>query len=142
MKKLMSMKQSAQNKLLEKSVVVNSIVGKTYNKVLSSKFCATLIGLYWSIFAIMPAMATSDAISEGIKSGTEQIWKVLVAIVAPLGAVALAIQAIKILWGGQRAAEEAKSAAIKIIVAIAIVLLAPSLVGVIKGWFKEASWNF
>lgn len=140
MKKLMSVKQNAQEKMLACYCYINSGVERV--RALPSKFYAVLIGLYWSIFAIMPAMATSDAISEGIKSGTEQIWKVLVAIVAPLGAVALAIQAIKILWGGQRAAEEAKSAAIKIIIAIAIVLLAPALVGVIKGWFKEASWNF
>lgn len=90
----------------------------------------------------MPAFANSQTIIQGINRGTEQVWRILISIVAPIGAVALALQVIKIIWGGARAAEEAKSAAIKIIVAIAVVLMAPAIVSAIKSWFTAASWNF
>ena len=90
----------------------------------------------------MPAMADSGAIINGISNGTQQIWNILVGIVAPIAAVALAICAIKIIWGGQRAAEEAKSTAIKIVIGIAIVLLAPSIVSAVRGWFTTSTWSF
>ena len=80
-----------------------------------------MTGIYCSVITAMPALANSQTIIQGINKGTEQVWRILIAIVAPIGAVALALQVIKIIWGGARAAEEAKSAAIKIIVAIAVV---------------------
>ena len=67
---------------------------------------------------------------------------ILIGVVAPIAAAALALQVIKIIWGGQRAAEEAKSAAIKIVIAIAVVLMAPAIVSAVRGWFTQASWNF
>ena len=103
---------------------------------------AAITGIYCSIVSSMPAYANSQTIIQGINRGTEQVWRILIAIVAPIGAVALALQVIKIIWGGARAAEEAKSAAIKIIVAIAVVLMAPAIVAAIKSWFTAASWSF
>ena len=101
-----------------------------------------MTGIYCSVITAMPALANSQTIIQGINKGTEQVWRILISIVAPIGAVALALQVIKIIWGGARAAEEAKSAAIKIIVAIAVVLMAPAIVSAIKSWFTAASWNF
>lgn len=103
---------------------------------------AALTGVYCAMLSAIPAMADSGAIINGITNGTQQIWNILVGIVAPIAAVALAICAIKILWGGQRAAEEAKSTAIKIVIGIAIVLLAPSIVSAVRSWFTASSWNF
>lgn len=142
MDKMMSVKQNVQDKVLEYAIMASTMMGK-----ISDKFFAAMVGLYVSIYTIMPAVAktaaaTSNEITNGISEGTEALWRILVAIVAPVGAVALAIQAVKILWGGQRAAEEAKSTAIKIIIAIAVVLLAPAIIRVIRGWFKEADWKF
>lgn len=108
-------------------------------------FCtitAAMTGLYCSVVTSVPAFANSQTIIQGINKGTEQVWRILISIVAPIGAVALALQVIKIIWGGARAAEEAKSAAIKIIVAIAVVLMAPAIVAAIKSWFTAASWSF
>lgn len=102
----------------------------------------TMTGIYCSVITAMPTLANSQTIIQGINKGTEQVWRILIAIVAPIGAVALALQVIKIIWGGARAAEEAKSAAIKIIVAIAVVLMAPAIVSAVKSWFTAASWSF
>lgn len=94
---------------------------------------------------VLANQATGDvtnAITSGLSSGAEQIWGMLRTVVMPLAAVALAVCAVKILWGGQKAAEEAKSLAIKIVIAVALVMLAPALVGVIRGWFAGASkWS-
>lgn len=114
-------------------------------KPMNAKLSAVLTGLCCALMCAalnaLPAVA-SDAISQGINSGAEQLWNIAVAIVAPLGAVALAFCAVKIIWGGARAAEEAKNTAVKIIIGIAIVLLAPSLIGTIRGWFKgKATWS-
>ena len=107
-----------------------------------NRVAAIMTGIYCSVITAMPAFASSQTIIQGINRGTEQVWRILISIVAPIGAVALALQVIKIIWGGARAAEEAKSAAIKIIVAIAVVLMAPAIVSAIKSWFTAASWNF
>ena len=101
-----------------------------------------MTGIYCSVITAMPTLANSQTIIQGINKGTEQVWRILIAIVAPIGAVALALQVIKIIWGGARAAEEAKSAAIKIIVAIAVVLMAPAIVSAVRSWFTAASWSF
>ena len=95
--------------------------------------CAIMTGVYSSFMTSVPAFAAgeSQSIISGITQGTEQI-----------AAAALALQVIKIIWGGQRAAEEAKSAAIKIVIAIAVVLMAPAIVSAVRGWFTQASWNF
>ena len=97
---------------------------------------ASIMGLmtaaYCYAVTAMPALADTAAITNGIVSGTGKIWDILKAIVAPIAAIALAICAVKMLWGSQRAAEEAKSTAIKIIIAIAIVFLAPSIVTALR----------
>ena len=105
---------------------------------------AIIIGICSPFMTSAPAFAAgeSQSIISGITQGTEQIWRILIGVVAPIAAAALALQVIKIIWGGQRAAEEAKSAAIKIVIAIAVVLMAPAIVSAVRGWFTQASWNF
>lgn len=103
---------------------------------------AVMTGIYCTMISATPAFASSDSVVQGITKGTEEVWKLLIGIVAPIAAVALALQVIKIIWGGQRAAEEAKSAAIKIVVAIAVVLMAPAIISAVRGWFQQASWSF
>ena len=109
-----------------------------------NQVAAIMTGIYCSMVAASPAFAngSSQTIIQGITKGTEQVWRILIGIVAPIAAVALALQVIKIIWGGQRAAEEAKSAAIKIIVAIAVGLMAPASISAVKSLFQAASWSF
>ena len=115
---------------------------ETGEKRITTSIAAAMTGFYCSLISAVPAFASSQTIIQGINKGTEQVWRILIAIVAPIGAVALALQVIKIIWGGARAAEEAKSAAIKIIVAIAVVLMAPAIISAVKSWFTAASWSF
>ena len=88
------------------------------------------------------AAGTSDEIVTGITSGTQAIWNISVGVAGPSAAIALALQVIKIVWGGAKAAEEAKSTAIKIIIATAVVLMAPAIISIIQGWFQKADWSF
>ncbi len=103
---------------------------------------AMVTGIYCAVVTAMPALAEDATIIQGITSGTGQIWRIIVGIIAPIAALALAVQVFKIIWGGQRAAEEAKSAAIKIVVAIAVVLMAPAIVAAVRSWFTQSSWSF
>ena len=103
---------------------------------------AVMTAFYCTLVSATPVFASSDSVVQGITKGTEEVWKLLIGIVAPIAAVALALQVIKIIWGGQRAAEEAKSAAIKIVIAIAVVLMAPAIISAVRGWFQQASWSF
>jgi hypothetical protein len=129
-----------ENKMKETTLQSDSIQRP---KRATLKWIAPIMtGIYCSVITAMPALANSQTIIQGINKGTEQVWRILIAIVAPIGAVALALQVIKIIWGGARAAEEAKSAAIKIIVAIAVVLMAPAIVSAVRSWFTAASWSF
>ena len=103
---------------------------------------AVMTAFYCTLVSATPVFASSDSVVQGITKGTEEVWKLLIGIVAPIAAVALALQVIKIIWGGQRAAEEAKSAAIKIVVAIAVVLIAPPIISAVRRWFQQSSWRF
>ncbi len=117
-------------------------LGEIKTKVTSLAF-AFMVAAYCTVMTAAPALA--DGVSEitsGIVGGTQKIWNILVAVVAPIAAVSLAICAVKILWGGQKAAEEAKSTAIRIVIGVALVLLAPSLVKAVKGWFTASEWSF
>lgn len=89
-----------------------------------------------------PAFANASAISSGIQKGTGEVWNILKAIVLPIAAIMLAVCGVKLIWGGQRAAEEAKGLIVKIIVGVGLVMIAPSLVAATKDWFGSASWSF
>lgn len=134
-------------KNIENQEMVESIETSKFNRI-KSRSAAIMTAAYCMIVTAMPVLAagttgTGGAIEEGIKAGAQSIWTIIRAVVLPLAAVALAICAVKILWGGQRAAEEAKGTAIKIVIAVALVLLAPALVDVVGSWFKnKSSWSF
>ena len=103
---------------------------------------AVLLGTYAAILSALPAWAEDgNIIISGVNQGTQQLWNILVGIVGPIAAVALAVNFVKILWGGSRSMEEAKTAVIKIIIAVAVVMMAPSIISVTKGWFT-ANWTF
>lgn len=100
-------------------------------------FC---LSIYVAVISSPFAFATGDtagAIQDGVKTGMGEIYGIVTAIVVPIAVVALAVCAIKILWGNQRSAEEAKSTAIKIVIAIAIVYLAPLIISQVAGWFAN-----
>jgi len=116
---------------------------KTIKKIAmtAGTLCMSITTVFVSmILGAVPAYAT-DAITSGVNQGTQKIWNILTSIVGPIGAVALAVCAVKMIWGNARSADEAKGTLVRIIVAIAIVFLAPSIIKMISGWFS-GSWSF
>lgn len=109
---------------------------------LDNAMIALYVAVMTAVPAIVPALADEQTIIDGISGGTQKVWNILVGIAAPIAAVALGVCAVKMLWGSQKAAEEAKSLAIRIIIAIAIVLLAPALISAVQDWFDKADWKF
>lgn len=85
------------------------------------------------------ADSLSSTITAPIKAGLSEVYTLLTAIVLPIAVIVIAICAIKIIWGNQRSAEEGKSAIIRIVVALALVYLAPLLVSTISSWFQSYS---
>lgn len=114
------------------------------NRSLKIKVEAFLLALWCTIMTTVPVFATGDGgeIAQNITRGTERVWNILVAIVGPLAGIALIICLVQILWGGQRATENAKNTVVKIIVVIAGVLLAPTIINQIGTWFSKGTWTF
>lgn len=90
------------------------------------------------------AFATDGGeIASGINNGAQQLWKILIAIVAPIATVFFAWAAFKAVFGGERGMEAAKATIITIVIVIALVLLAPLAVKQITTWFESSSkWAF
>ena len=92
-----------------------------------------------AFFNIVTAYADINEIITPIKTGLGDVYNVMLAIVLPIGAVAVGVCGIKIIWGNQKSAEEGKSAIIRILVALAVVFLAPLLISSVSGMFKNYS---
>lgn len=82
---------------------------------------------------------TAATIESGIKTGMEQIYKIITSVVIPVAVVVVAFCAFKIFTGGEKGMEQAKKTLLITVVAIAIVYLAPFLVTQVSGWFKQNS---
>lgn len=80
---------------------------------------------------------TGNAIQNGIKDGASSLWNIMTAIVLPIGAVAFAWNAFKMFFGGQRGMEEAKRNMLIIVVVVALVWLAPTVIDQVNGWFSD-----
>lgn len=108
---------------------------------ISNKVAGVMTALYCAAVTMIPAYASADVggITAGIASGTQAVWDILKAIVLPIAAIMLAVCGVKLIWGGQRAAEEAKSLIVKIVIGVGLVMIAPSAVSVMKGWFNSGS---
>lgn len=79
----------------------------------------------------------SEAIQDGVKDGTRQIYIIMTAIIAPIACIAFAWCGYQALLGGQRGMEEAKRFALKIVIGIAIIYLAPLIVQQVGSWFSN-----
>ena len=61
------------------------------------------------------------------------------AVVLPLGAVAIAVCFLWILFDGERGMEKGKKYMIRVIIVVAIVYLAPLILTEVGGWFAGSS---
>lgn len=89
------------------------------------------------LISVSFAAGSADAIQNGIKDGASQIYNILTAIIIPLGAVFIAWNGAKIIFGGERAMEAAKKNMLNVVIAVAIVYLAPLIILQVGGWFSS-----
>lgn len=83
----------------------------------------------------------SQTITTPLKSGLGQVYKLLTAIILPIAVIVIAICAIQMIWGSTRSGEVARSTLIRVVIALAIIYLAPLLVRTISGWFSSYANN-
>ena len=89
--------------------------------------------------APMAAFAESDVsaqVTSGVTDGLTKAYDVLKTIATPIALIALVVCGIRMLVGNAKSAEEAKGTIIKIVLAMAVIYLAPLLVRLIISWFN------
>ena len=87
--------------------------------------------------------AATGNIENGIKTGSQQLYNIMTAVILPVGAVFFAWNAFRALFGGERGMEQAKKNMLTVVVVLALVYLAPLVVTQIGGWFSpSSSWTF
>ena len=96
-----------------------------------------IVALALAMFPAATNPSTGDAIQNGIKDGASSLWNIMTAIVLPIGAVAFAWNAFKMFFGGQKGMEEAKRNMLIIVVVVALVWLAPTVIQQVNGWFSS-----
>lgn len=100
---------------------------------------ASAFGAMCTVMSAFASSGTAGTITTAVNSGAQQIWNILRSIAVPIAAVALAFNVFKMLFGSTREADAAKSRVIILVVAIALVFLAPKLVEEVVGWFAPSS---
>jgi hypothetical protein len=86
--------------------------------------------------------ADGGGLVEGMDSGMENLWTVLKGISYGIAVVFVAVAAFKLIIGGQKGMEAAKTDLIKAIIFAAIIILAPAILQTIFGWFSGADSSF
>lgn len=83
------------------------------------------------------AYAETDAFAEAvITNGLGQIYSILSAVILPIGAIALAVCALKMVYGDEKSTENAKGALVRIIIAVILIYLAPLIINTVVGLFR------
>lgn len=120
---------------------VNMQRGKT-NTVAIHVLCVVIAAALAFAMVLMvgdAAGTASSSITAGVKSGTQQLFDIIKAVVAPIAAVCFAWNALKALFGGERGMEQAKHNVLIIILVLAMVFLAPVVINEVAGWFSGSS---
>jgi hypothetical protein len=82
-----------------------------------------------------------DGLNSAFTTGIQKLWELLRGISYGIGVIALAIAAFRLVLGGQKGMESAKQDIIRIVLFAALLLLAPTVLSTIFGWFSSQS-NF
>lgn len=93
------------------------------------------------LMMVTPMLAAEGDIAHEINQGLKRVYMILLSIVGPIAVIAVAVCAIRMIWGNQQSAEQAKKDLIKIVVALALIFLAPWLVETVSQWFTGHSVN-
>lgn len=93
---------------------------------------------YAGLLSVCPAFADeTDEIISSIKDGLGKVYKILTAIVLPLAAIVIAITAVKMIGGSSRESEEGKNRIVRVLIALAVVYLAPLIISVASAIFSK-----
>ena len=128
----------AERKAYEKTadLAVNPVKAKRVLRIAS--FVAVLATMLLSVVTAAGSSA-GDQIEDGIKTGAERVWGIVIAVVLPLGAVAIAVCFLWVLFDGERGMEKGKKYRIRVLIVVAVVFLAPLILQQVGGWFKDSS---
>ena len=87
---------------------------------------------------MMPAFAhsTTTTIETEIKKGTQSIYDLFKAILAPIAVVMVVWNVYKALFLGDKGMESAKKGVLIILCIVAVVYLAPVIVTTVRDWFS------
>ena len=97
--------------------------------------CFTAVVLF---LLMMPAFAqsTTTTIETEIKKGTQSIYDLFKAILAPIAVVMVVWNVYKALFLGDKGMESAKKGVLIILCIVAVVYLAPVIVTTVRDWFS------
>ena len=101
---------------------------------------ATVTAMLCTAMITAPAMASE--ITTGVTQGLGKIWEIFTGIALPVAAIALAACGVSVIIGNERSTESAKKTAIRIVVGIVIIMLAPTIVNAMGSWFGKGNWSF
>lgn len=87
----------------------------------------------------MPAFAsnTTTTIETEIKNGTQSIYDLFKAILAPIAVIMVVWNVYKAIFLGDRGMESAKKGVLIVLCVVAVVYLAPVIVTTVSGWFSS-----
>lgn len=100
-----------------------------------------LIFALCSVCMMATAFAAPNDIASSIGSGIEKIYSIITSIVLPIGALALAVCGLGMFMGGARAADNFKSKAVTIVIALLVVYAAPLIINEAASWFSDMSYG-
>ena len=85
------------------------------------------------------AYATSDNIASNINSGIYGLYDIATKVVLSVALVAVIVIGFNILTGGDRGMDVARGRAVRVVLAVLIVYLAPLLIENLGGWVTAQS---
>ena len=113
---------------------IGSLTQKQKRVIILLCFAAVVLFLM-----VLPAFAaspsTTTTIETEIKKGTQSIYDLFKAILAPIAVVMVVWNVYKALFLGDRGMESAKKGVLIILCIVAIVYLAPVIVTTVRDWF-------
>lgn len=98
-----------------------------------------IVALMMVLMTVTAFADPSDAIVNGVKTGTKAIYTIITAIVAPLAAIVLSATALKALIGDARDIEAMKKKVFLIVIVVAVIWLAPLIIEQVGGWFSSSN---
>lgn len=99
--------------------------------------CAVCLGL--SLLSTAALAASAEDIASNINSGIYRLYDIATKVILSVALVAVIIIGFNILTGGDRGMDIARSRAIRVVLAVIIVYLAPLLIENLGGWVTSQS---